>query len=201
MERQRTREDLRPDELVEGVVPADVLADRDQLAARREERRRVQPAGLVERLLGGPQQVGQGERSRTVARPDRPAATSQRNATSSIDALPQIPHEAVATKCRSATAESSNGVDRRTTIVSSGWLSVTGSPLSVPTTSGPSISPSVRRKPTASSASWPGVRIVTATATGSWSGPGRADLERRLPDDAVAADSSVVPARPRSTAS
>ena len=32
-----------------------------------------------------------------------------RRTTSSIEALPQIPHEAVATKCRSATFESSNG--------------------------------------------------------------------------------------------
>ena len=53
---------------------------------------------------------------------------SQRRATSSMDALPQMPHDAVATKCRSATVASSNGRDRRTTIVSSGWLSVTGSP-------------------------------------------------------------------------
>ena len=96
---------------------------------------------------------------------------SQRRATSSIDALPQIPHDAVATKCRSATAESSNGRDSRTTIVSSGWLSVAGSPPLGADDLGPSIRPSVRRNPTASSASWPGVRIVTATATGSWSGP------------------------------
>ena len=33
------------------------------------------------------------------------------------------------------------------------------------------MSPSVRRKPTASSASEPGVRIVTATGTGAWPGP------------------------------
>ena len=93
-------------------------------------------------------------------------------AISSIEALPQIPHDAVATKCRSATADASNGRESRTTIVSSGWLSVAGSPPSVEaTTSGPSIRPSVRRNPTASSASWPGVRIVTATATGSSSGP------------------------------
>ena len=34
VQRQRAGEDLRSDELVEGVVPADVLADRDELAAR-----------------------------------------------------------------------------------------------------------------------------------------------------------------------
>ena len=96
---------------------------------------------------------------------------SDRRATSSIDALPQIPHDAVATKCRSATFESSNGRESRTTIVSSGWLSDPGSPPAVEMTSGPSMSPSVRRKPTASSSSKPGVRIVTATATGSCCGP------------------------------
>ena len=47
---------------------------------------------------------------------------SARRATSSIDALPQIPHDAVAMKWRSATFESSNGRERRTRIVSSGWL-------------------------------------------------------------------------------
>jgi hypothetical protein len=94
-------------------------------------------------------------------------SASQRITTSSIDALPQIPQEAVATKWRSAMVDASNGVARRTMIVSSGWLSVTGSPVSVPMTSAPAIRPSVRRKPTASSPSWPGVRIVTATATGS----------------------------------
>ena len=62
--------------------------------------------------------------------------------------------------------------DRRTTIVSSGWLSVAGSPPSVEATSwgrrsGPPCAGIRRRAP----ASWPGVRIVTATATGSSSGP------------------------------
>ena len=51
---------------------------------------------------------------------------SQRTATSSIEALPQIPHDAVATKWRSATAVVSNGRDSRTTMVSSGWLRATG---------------------------------------------------------------------------
>ena len=39
-----------------------------------------------------------------------------------------MPHDAVAMKWRSATFESSNGADSRTTIVSSGWLSEPGSP-------------------------------------------------------------------------
>ena len=45
-----------------------------------------------------------------------------------MDALPQIPHDAVAMKWRSATDDASNGVARRTRIVSSGWFSSPGSP-------------------------------------------------------------------------
>ncbi len=53
----RLGEDLRADQLVERVVPTDVLADRDQLAVRREQRGRVEAAGLVERPLGRAEQV------------------------------------------------------------------------------------------------------------------------------------------------
>ena len=60
------REDLRPDELVERVVPTDVLAQREELALRREQPRRVEAAGLVERLLGGAEQVRQGEQHAAV---------------------------------------------------------------------------------------------------------------------------------------
>ena len=64
------REDLRADELVERVVPADVLAQGEQLAARREEARGVEAAGLVERPLGGAEEVRQGQDH--VASHDRP---------------------------------------------------------------------------------------------------------------------------------
>ncbi len=96
---------------------------------------------------------------------------SQRTATSSSDALPQIPQLAVATKWRSGTTEASNGRLSRTMTVSSGCDSAAGSPNSIEATSSSPIRPSVRRKPTASSASEPGVRIVIATATGSCPGP------------------------------
>ena len=113
---------------------------------------------------------------------------SVRRATSSIEALPQIPHDAVATKWRSATFESSNGRDRRTTIVSSGWLSAPGSPPLVPSTSWPSSRPSVRRNPTASSASLPGRPHRDRDRDRVLARPGGADLERRLADDPVVAD-------------
>ena len=125
MERHRAGEDLRADELVERVVPPDVLADRDQLAVRREQPGRMQPAGLVERLLRRRSRSGSARiTARATTGPS--GSGSDRRATSSIDALPQIPHDAVATKCRSATFESSNGRESRTTIVSSGWLSDAG---------------------------------------------------------------------------
>ena len=52
----------------------------------------------------------------------------------------------------------------------------------------PVMRPSVRRNPIASSASWPGVRIVTATATGVLAGPRRPDLQRCLAHDPVVAE-------------
>ena len=57
-----------------------------------------------------------------------------------------------------------------------------------------SISPSVRRNPTASSSSWPGVRIVTATSTGRLAGSAGPDRERLLARQAVLADLDLVPA-------
>ena len=117
-------------------MPADVLAEGDQLARRREQPGGVQPAGLVEGALRGAQQVGQGEDH--GPRHDRPTGSgSTRSATSSMEALPQMPHDAVAMKWRSATFESSNGRDRRTRIVSSGWLSEPGSPDAVEAISRP----------------------------------------------------------------
>src|SRR4051812_17663767 len=61
MERHRPREHLRTDELVEGVVPTDVLAEREQLAGGREERSGVETAGLVERALRRAKKIRQGE--------------------------------------------------------------------------------------------------------------------------------------------
>ena len=58
---------------------------------------------------------------------------------------------------------------------------------SVSTTSGPSIRPSVRRNPTASSASSPGRAHRDGHGDRFLTRTGGADLERRLADDAVAA--------------
>ena len=64
MERHRLGENLRPDDLVQCVVPADVLAEDEQLARRAEERGGVQPAGLLERALGGAEEIRQGKDDR-----------------------------------------------------------------------------------------------------------------------------------------
>ena len=54
-ERQVAGEQLGADQLVERVVPADVLTQVDQPAARVEQRGGVQAAGLVEQALCLPQ--------------------------------------------------------------------------------------------------------------------------------------------------
>ena len=154
---------------------------------RREQAGGMQPAGLVERALRGAQQVGQREDDR--ARHDRTVRQRlARSATSSIDALPQIPHDAVATKWRSATVESSNGRDRRTTIVSSGWLSEPGSPPAVPSTSWPVEEALGPQEPDRE------LGLVARRAHRDrdrdrvLARAGGPDLERRLADDPVVAD-------------
>jgi hypothetical protein len=57
VERQLPGEHLRPDELVQGVVASDVLADREELAARGEQGSGMQPAGLIEGALGSAQEL------------------------------------------------------------------------------------------------------------------------------------------------
>ena len=112
---------------------------------------------------------------------------SERRATSSIEALPQIPHDAVATKWRSATFESSNGRDRRTTIVSSGWLSAPGRRRScrAPLAVDQSLRPQEADRQLGLVAGRPHRdrhrdRILARA--------GCPDLERRLADDPVVAD-------------
>jgi hypothetical protein len=81
VERQRPGEHLRPDHLVERVVPADILAEHEQLAARREQARRVQPARLLEGALGPAKRIGQGQQQRArdyrAAERDRVAADGE----------------------------------------------------------------------------------------------------------------------------
>ena len=96
---------------------------------------------------------------------------AQRRAMSSMLAVPQIPQLAVATVRRSAIRPSSSACRRWTMTVSSGREWVVGSPSVTRTISSRAARPSVTRKPTASSSSWPGVRMVTATSTAVSPGP------------------------------
>jgi hypothetical protein len=52
--RERSVEKTIADDLVDRVVSADILAEHDQFPAGVEQRRRVQAAGAVERLLRRP---------------------------------------------------------------------------------------------------------------------------------------------------
>ena len=172
VERHRLREDLRADQLVERVVPADVLAQREQLAGRREQARRVEAAGLVERPLGGTEQVRQGEQhaarrrsgrrgwGRSGRRPRR-ARPCRRSRTT--------PSRRSAARRR---RDASNGRARRTVTWSSGWFivgRVAGLDPEDLRAVDQALGPQEAR-PRARPRS-PGVRIVIATATGSWPGP------------------------------
>src|SRR5262249_61746040 len=50
-QRNRARQDLRADQLVDRVVAADVFVDVDQPPVAVEQRRRVQPSGAIEYRL------------------------------------------------------------------------------------------------------------------------------------------------------
>ena len=64
------------DDLVDGVVPADVLADREQLAVRGGQAGRVHPTGAVEDRLPGPQGLGQPGQHRGARARRRRSATA-----------------------------------------------------------------------------------------------------------------------------
>ena len=86
------------DHLVDGVVPPDVLAHHEQLAAGGEQPGRVQPAGRVEHPLGRAQRVGQAVSSAASVDPQRRRrrrANRLRSRTASMLALPQTPHDDV----------------------------------------------------------------------------------------------------------
>ena len=189
VERHRAGEDLRADQLVERVVAADVLAHREELAARREQAR---PRGgrRSRRTRAGRRAAGRaGRGSPSARRPARRGSGSARRATSSIEALPQIPHDAVATKCRSATFESSNGRDSRTDDRVVGLAQrrrVAG--RSYRSTSWPSSRPSVRRKPDRELGLVAGRPHRDRDRDRVLARAGGPDLERRLADDAVVAD-------------
>ena len=85
------------DELVDGVVPPDVLAHGEQLPGAGEQSGRVQAPGGLEHLLRGPQPVGQlGQivdgRHRVVS---AAGTCFVRCRIASRDAFPHTPHEEV----------------------------------------------------------------------------------------------------------
>ena len=154
VQRQLAGQQPAPDELVQGVVPADVLAQGDERPVGGEQPRRVEAAGGTEDGLALAE-------ARRVARAASSGATTgpsgmgaQRTSTWSSEALPQMPQDAVATKLRLAMPAGSRGRARRTTTSSSGRAWVPGSATSMETMSPrPSTRPSVSRNPAASSAS------------------------------------------------
>ncbi len=101
VQRQRPGKRSLADELVEGVVAPDILAQRHELAVRRKQAGRVEAASGLERLLRRAQCLGQ--RAGSSPRHVGPSGSgSQRRTTSSMLALPQIPQLAVATVFRAA---------------------------------------------------------------------------------------------------
>ena len=136
VERQGARHHLGSDELVERVVPADVLADRDELAGRREQGRCVEAAGLVEGPLRGRNMSGSGEDDRAVdGRPGRQRFAAEGDL---------VDGGLAADPARGGGDEVAFGdgrrVERRREADedwSSGWLSSPGSPGRVVRTSSP----------------------------------------------------------------
>ena len=152
-ERQAAVEERPADHLVERVVPADVLARAEQLAGRGEEAGRVQAAGRGERRLRLAQPVGQRRHER-----ERDAAASTRRAAP----RPRPPRARLCRRRRTTTScrSSAGAAQGRSPAPRPRPCSRRGRPaVALPVGS----RPSERQKPSASSSSCPGVRIVTAT--------------------------------------
>ena len=137
MEGHRLGQDLRPDQLVERIVAADVLADRDQLAAGREEPRRVEPAGLVEGSLGGAEEIRQ--REDDAAFNDR---TGRERGAANLDLVERRLAADPARRRRGEVSLRDDGCvegasARRTVTRSSGWFISAGSPRSIRGPPGP----------------------------------------------------------------
>ena len=81
----------QPDELVERVVPPDVLAHGEQPPVRLEQSGGMEPAGRLEHALGLAQRSGQAEDHGAIDDWRAGGIGSQRTAISSSEALPQIP--------------------------------------------------------------------------------------------------------------
>ena len=154
-EREQALEERPADDLVERVVPADVLPRAQELTTQCEEPRRVQAASRRKRSLSVEQPLRQRCDDRFGDAASRPRYAVRR---------PEPPRWRPCrrlrktTMCRSAGGARSGSNPRASTSTvlaarSSGTRAETGS------------SPSVRQNPRASSSSWPGVRIVTATGS------------------------------------
>ena len=183
---KRPFEHRRTDQLVEGVVPADVFADFDEIARDREPRRRVQPAGL-RRTDAGARPSGRAANAATDAATTGPSLTgAQRTSSSSSAALPQTPHAEVARNRRVAM---SPAIGRRSRTVTTLY------------SCSPVVAEAVRdrvdvvgafdesfgaagSRPRARSRC-PGVRIVTASGAGVLAGTVHAELERFFGDEPV----------------
>ena len=156
-ERQHALDEGPADDLVHGVVPADVLPDAPELAVRGEEAGRMEAAGQVEGRLRGPQPPG--ERGHDVEG-DREIAVDARRIDG--DGLE---------RALAADAARRRGVERalHPREVRAGRVDLHDVRGEVGGSDAPrpGAEPSVRQNPSASSSSCPGVRIVTATAVPS----------------------------------
>ena len=173
MERQGAREQLAADELVERVVPPDVLAQHDERAVRRRTGR---PRGgrRCARTPPGPRAGCRAAPSSVAGLDDRAGRDRRRRGPPPRRGSPCRRSRTRPSRRSGAPRRvlASNGCARWTVISSSGRLFVAGSANVKPSIGvESSIRPSVRRKPAASSRSCPGVRIVTATSTGASPGP------------------------------
>ena len=132
----------------------------------------MQSAGRIERLLRVAQ-AGRQQGQDRLRRSSGPSGSgSHRRTMSSMLAVPQMPQLAVATVRRSlirADVQGDAGDGPRSS--RPGGRSLPGRPGSRASISLGRARPSVTRNPMARSSSWPGVRMVTATSSGSWPGP------------------------------
>ena len=110
MEREEPLAERPADQLVEGVVAADVLADGEELARRRRTGPR-RGGRRWWRTAPGPRAAAPAGWRGARARPRAPAGIGSvtRRVSASSPALPQTPQALVAKKCRSSPASSGSG--------------------------------------------------------------------------------------------
>ena len=161
------------DELVERVVTADVFAQRDELTVGREQARRRggrrsrrTPSARARSRSGQRREQPTRGDHRARRRPARSAARPRRASSCRTSRSSRWR--------RSGARRPSRSTGRRNRTVTT-LYSCSPSPArqyaTVSRSSDRRSTPSVRQKPTASSKSLPGVRIVTASGRGSWPGP------------------------------